>query len=269
METANLREHAHNIRRHVLAMATGRGEGYVGQGLGIADVMAALFFGGIRYWPEQPQDPRRDRFVLSIGHYAIALYAALAEAGIIDAALLEHYAADGDELPASTHHEVPGVESTTGSLGHGLSLATGMALAAKLTGRTHRVVVLTSDGEQQEGSTWEAAMFAAHHGLDNLIMLIDVNRTQADGDLGGILEIEPLAEKWAAFGWQVASVDGNDPDAVTTALAVDAAAPVAILCRTTLGSGVPLIAAKPRAHFVRVDVEEWAQAAAELEEARP
>ena len=156
--------------------------------------------------------------MLSAGHYVIALYAALAEAGVLDPALLSSYAVDGDVLPASTHHEVPGVESTTGSLAQGLPLATGMALAARLKGQPHRVVVLSSDGEQQEGSTWEAAMFAAHHQLGNLVLLIDLNRTQADGDLGTVLEVEPLAAKWRAFGWRVQEVDGNDLAAVTAAL---------------------------------------------------
>jgi transketolase len=238
--------------------------------------MAALFFGYLRYDPDDPVAEGRDRFILSAGHYVIALYAALAEAGVLDPALLSSYAVDGDALPASTHHDVPGVESTTGSLAQGLPLATGMALAARLKGQAHRVVVLSSDGEQQEGSTWEAAMFAAHHQLGNLVMLIDLNRTQADGDLGTVLEVEPLAAKWRAFGWRVQEVDGNDLAAVTAALlATDqpttgqpAAAPNAIICRTRLGAGVPLIENKERAHFVRVAEEEWALAALELEATR-
>jgi transketolase len=195
---------------------------------------------------------------------------------VLDPALLSSYAADGDALPASTHHDVPGVESTTGSLAQGLPLATGMALAARLKGQAPRVVVLSSDGEQQEGSTWEAAMFAAHHRLGNLVMLIDLNRTQADGDLGAVLEVEPLAAKWRAFGWQVQEVDGNDLVAVTAALRATelpvteqtAAAPNAIICRTRLGAGVPLIENKERAHFVRVAEDEWALAALELEATR-
>lgn len=262
----DLRIRALAIRRNVLHMASGRGEGYVGQGLGVADIMAALFFGGLRYRPGSPDAPDRDRFVLSIGHYSIALYAALAEAGVLKPELLDHYAADGDLLPASTHHEVTGVESTTGSLGHGLSLAAGMALAAKRRGLGHRVVTLTSDGEQQEGSTWEAAMFAAYQGLGNLTMLIDVNRTQADGDIGRVLEIEPLAAKWSGFGWAVAEVDGNDPYAVLRALGAEdpAARPRAVICRTRLGAGVPLIESKQRAHFVRVGDDEWAAARRQL-----
>jgi transketolase len=259
------------IRRHVLRMASGRGEGYVGQGLGVADIMAAIFFGDLNYDPASPGSAGRDRFLLSAGHYAIALYAALAEAEVIDPALLDRYAADGDALPASTHHDVPGVESTTGSLAQGLPLACGMAMAGQLRRAAHRVVVLTSDGEQQEGSTWEAALFAAHHRLGNLVMLIDLNRTQADGDLGRVLEVEPLAAKWAAFGWSVQDIDGNDPSAVLAALRVtreQAGAPSAIICRTRLGAGVPLIEAKERAHFVRVAEHEWALALLELDGAR-
>jgi transketolase len=266
-----LGERATAIRRRVLQMASGRGEGYVGQGLGVADILAAVFFGDLRYDPARPKAEDRDRFVLSTGHYAIALYAALAEAGILDPSLLASYAADGDTLPASTHHDVPGVESTTGSLAQGLSLACGMALAAKRRGANHRVVVLTSDGEQQEGSTWEAAMFAAHQQLGNLVVLIDVNRTQADGDLGSILEVDPLAAKWSAFGWTVQEVDGNDVVEVHAALLASreqSGQPSAIVCRTRLGAGVPLIENKERTHFVRVTKEEWVLAALELEAAR-
>lgn len=265
-----LRARAAAIRRNVLRMAAGRGEGYAGQGLGVADIMAALYFGTLRYRADDPGWPDRDRFVLSIGHYAIALYATLAEAGVIGESLLDEYAVDGDVLPASTHHGVPGVESTTGSLGQGLSLACGMALAARRHGAAHRVVALTSDGEQQEGSTWEAVLFAAHQHLDNLTVLVDVNRTQADGDLGSILEVEPLAEKYAAFGWQVHEVDGNDSAAVHSALTAEgvAGAPTAIICHTRLGHGVPLIADRPRAHFVRIDRDEWSTAIGQLEDAR-
>lgn len=262
-----LEKHALQIRRHVLTMAAGRGEGYAGQGLGIADVFSALFFGTLKYRPSEPDWRGRDRFVLSIGHYVIALYGALAEAGIIPADDLNLYAVDGDAMPASTHHEVPGVESTTGSLGQGLSLACGMALAAKQTGARHRVVALTSDGEQQEGSTWEAAMFAAHQHLDNLTALVDSNRTQADGDLGSILEVEPLREKYTAFGWNACEIDGNDVAAVQAALnaPVVTGKPTAIICHTRLGAGVPLIADRPRAHFVRVDAQDWTTAIEQLE----
>lgn len=251
-------------------MAADRGEGYVGQGLGIADVMAALFFGYLRHDASRPDDEARDRFVLSTGHYAIALYAALAEAGYLPDSLLSRYAADGDDLPASTHHDVVGVESTTGSLGHGLPLACGMALAAKWRGASHRVVVLSSDGEQQEGSTWEAAMFAAHQRLDNLVVLVDHNRTQADGDLAKVLEVEPLGAKYEAFGWAARVTDGNDAEGVLAALRAGepASGPRVVICRTRLGAGVPTIESKERAHFVRVEPHEWAVARAELGAAR-
>jgi transketolase len=265
-----LEDHALQIRRSVLRMASGRGEGYAGQGLGVADIMSALFFGSLRYRPAEPDWADRDRFVLSIGHYVIALYGALAEAGFIAEEMLDLYAADGDAMPASTHHDVPGIESTTGSLGQGLSLACGMALAAMRTGATHRVVALTSDGEQQEGSTWEAAMFAAHHKLDNLTVLVDLNRTQADGDLGSVMEVEPLRAKYEAFGWNASEIDGNDVGAVQAALNAAPAPgrPTAIICHTRLGSGVPFIADRPRAHFVRIDAQDWTTAIEQLEGAR-
>lgn len=267
VQVAELRRLAWLIRRRVLSMASGRGEGYVGQGLGIADILAVLYGSELRRRDDEPLWDGRDRFVLSTGHYAIGLYAALAEVGVIPANALKAYAADGDALPASTHHEVPGVESTTGSLGQGLPLAAGMAIAAQRRHQDHRVVVLSSDGELQEGSTWEAAMFAGHHRLSNLVNLIDVNRTQADGPL--VLEIEPLADKFRAFGWHADECDGNDVSALGVALdrcRTVPDKPKAIVCRTRLGSGVPLIQHKPRAHFVRVAPEEWALAARQLEE---
>jgi transketolase len=268
--TQDLRAHALQVRRNVLQMTSGRGEGYAGQGLGCADILTALYRSELNFRAGDPQWPERDRFILSVGHYAVALYAVLAEVGILDDAELAHYAADGDRLPASTHHTVRGVEATTGSLGQGLSLAAGMALAARMRGDQHRVFCLLSDGEMQEGSTWEAAMFSAHQRLERLVAIVDVNRTQADGDMGRILEVEPVADKWRAFGWEVAQVDGNDIEAVAGALhnagTTFEGSPHVIVCATELGAGVPLITSRERAHFVRVAEDEWRLALSQLEE---
>ncbi len=263
-----LARHAKNIRRHVLRMAAGRGQGYVGQGLDAADILAALYFGEMRHDPAQPDWPERDRFLLSTGHYSIVLFAALAEAGVLNEAELDTYGADGSRLEMSSLETTPGVEITGGSLGHGLSLAAGMALGARLTGATHRVFNFLSDGELQEGATWEAAMFAAHQRLDRLVAIVDVNRTQADGPLEDVLEVEPVADKWRAFGWQAVEVNGNDLSELVPALATTrrrGRKPRVIVCHTRLGYGVPLIMERERAHFVRVEADEWDEASRQLE----
>ncbi len=262
---------AKNIRRKVLHMATGRGQGYVGQGLDAADILAALYFGEMQYDPKRPDWADRDRFLLSTGHYSIVLFAALAEAGILDEAELATYGTDGSRLEMSSLETTPGVEITGGSLGHGLGLASGMALGGRLARASFRVFNFLSDGELQEGATWEAAMFAAHHHLDRLVAIIDVNRTQADGALEDVLEVEPVVDKWRSFGWGTVEVDGNDLSQLVPALKATRApgtAPRAIVCHTRLGYGVPLIMDRERAHFVRVEPNEWDEARRQLEEAR-
>jgi transketolase len=267
LRLADLAKHAKNIRRQVLGMAAGRGQGYVGQGLGVADILAVLYFHVVRTDPKNPEADDRDRFLLSTGHYSIALFATLAEVGILDPGELASYGADGSRLEMSSLDTTPGVEITGGSLGHGLGVAVGMALGARLSGRPFRVFDLLSDGELQEGSTWEAAMLAGDRGLDSLTAIVDINRTQADGEL--VLEVEPVADKFRAFGWWACDVDGNDLGALTAAF--DEAGtilgrPKAVICQTRLGCGVPLIMGRERAHFVRVGDDEWALAARQLEE---
>lgn len=264
----DLQARAKAIRRHILRMAAGSGQGYVGQGLGVADVLAALYFGELRYDAADPDRTERDRFLLSTGHYSIALFAALVEAGVLPEDELDTYGADGSRLEMSTLESTPGVELTGGSLAHGLGVGCGTALGLRLAGSSSRVFVLLSDGELQEGATWEAAMFAPYHSLGNLTALVDVNRTQADGDLGAVLEVEPVAEKLRAFGWWATDVDGNDVIAVSAALheaAVQKAVPRALVCHTRLGQGVPFIMERERAHFVRVGEDEWDRAMAQLE----
>src|SRR6478752_9018112 len=226
----------------MLEMARGQGQGYIGQGLGIADVLAALYFHELRYDPERLNWPDRDRFLLSTGHYSIALWAALAEAGIIPVAELVTYGADDSRLEMSTLDTTPGVEVIGGSLGHGLGQAVGQALGLRLDGSDARVFVELSDGEMQEGSTWEAAMSASHFGLDGLVALIDCNGIQADGPV--VLDMEPVADKWRAFGWSVTEIDGNDMDAIVEALMwarSKGKRPKAIILRTLPGKGVARI----------------------------
>jgi transketolase len=260
------------MRRHVLHMAEIVGQGYVGQGLGIADLLAVMYFGELRHDPANPGWPERDRFVLSIGHYAIGLYAALAEAGILPLAELDTYGADGSRLEMSAPETTPGVELTGGSLGHGLTQSVGMALGLRLDGKSARVFNLLSDGECQEGSTWEAAMAGAHHGLENLFALIDCNNQQADGPPAKIMGLEPLHKKWEAFGWHTQRVDGNDPIAILAALAAAKATPGrphAIVLDTLMGRGVPLFEQREKNHFIRVAAEEWTVARGQLEASAP
>jgi transketolase len=253
-----LQARATSLRRHILAMARGQGAGYVGQGLGIADLLAALYFHELRHDPQNLTWPDRDRFVLSTGHYSIALWAALAECGVLPVAELTTYGADGSRLEMSTLDTTPGVEMIGGSLGHGLGQGVGMALGLRLDGSPARVFVELSDGEMQEGATWEAAMAGANFKLDNLVALIDCNGIQADGPM--VLAMEPVADKWRAFGWDTAEVDGNAMAAVVTALR-DArqvsGRPKAIVLRTLPGKGVPTLEKREKAHFVRVDPGEW------------
>ena len=257
---------AYRLRRSMLQMAGGKGEGYIAQGLGIADCLAALYFGELRYDPADPTWSDRDRFLLSTGHYSIAMYAVLAEAGILDPAELPSYALDGSRLPMSTFDDLPGIEIVGGSLGQGLGQAVGMALGLRLDGRRSRVFCELSDGELQEGSTWEAFMSAATFGCDNLVALVDCNGIQADGPV--TVALEPVPAKIAAFGWDTVEVDGNNLDELTAALAASRGTdgrPKAIVMRTTPGWGVPTLVARERAHFVRVHDDEWASLLIELD----
>lgn len=265
-DLAALRARAYQMRRHMLLMARGPGQGYVGQGLGIADALAAIYFHELRWDPADLTAPDRDRFLLSTGHYSIALWAALAEAGIFPADELTSYGADDSRLDMSTLDTTPGVEMIGGSLGHGLGQAIGMALGLRLAGSTARIFCELSDGEMQEGSTWEAAMSGSHFGLDNLVALIDCNGIQADGPV--VLDMEPVAEKWRAFGWATQEIDGNDMAAVVEALHAareKAGRPHAIVLRTHPGFGIPTLMEREKAHFVRVDAGEWDALMAELD----
>ena len=265
ISNTSLEQRARNIRRHALRMAEVQGQGYIAQALGIADVLAVSYFDGLNYRAHDPEWEGRDRFLLSIGHYAIALYAALIEAGIIPEDEIETYGSDDSRLPMSGMASyTPGMEITGGSLGQGLSIAVGMCLGLKRKQSGSFVYNLLSDGELDEGSTWEAAMSAASFGLDNLIAIVDVNNMQADGPSKGILNFEPLHEKFAAFGWHVQRVDGN---VIADLVAAFRAArtcrerkPRVIICDTKMGKGVDFLEARERNHFLRVEPEEWSRA---------
>ncbi len=259
---ASLRNQATNIRELALRMGAVQGQGYIGQALGIADVLAVAYFGAMQYRPQEPNWEGRDRFVLSIGHYAIALYAVLIEAGFISRAELETYGSDDSRLPMSgMANTTPGMEISGGSLGQGLPIAIGMCLGLRRKQSNAFVYTLLSDGELNEGATWEAALSAAHWKLRNLIAIVDVNNQQADGPSSQILSFEPLVEKWQAFGWDVTRVDGNDIERVFSALEdarrLDADKPRVVICDTLMGRGVPFLEKREKLHFIRVEPEEW------------
>jgi transketolase len=270
----SLAERAWRIRRNALRMGAVQGQGYIAQALGIADVLAVSYFHALRYRPAESEWEGRDRFCLSIGHYAIALYAALIEAGILPEDELETYGGDDSRLPMSGMAAyTPGMEITGGSLGHGLGIAVGMALALKRKRASAFVYNLFSDGECDEGSTWEAAMSAGSFGLDNLIGIVDVNNQQADGPSTKMLNFEPLGAKFEAFGWHVQRVDGNDIAALVAAFdaarAQTAARPRIIICDTKMAKGVPFLEARERNHFLRVEPDEWQKALDILDATRP
>ncbi|HUG21845.1 transketolase [Piscinibacter sp.] len=271
---AELAQAAYRIRRYALRMGEVQGQGYIGQALGWADVLAVAYGHALNLRPDEPEWEGRDRFLLSHGHYAIAFYAALIEAGIIPESELETYGSDDSRLPMSGMATyTPGMEMSGGSLGQGLPIAVGMALALRLKNNPAFVYNSMSDGELDEGSTWEAAMGAAHHGLSNLICLVDINNQQADGPSAKVLGFEPLADKWAAFGWHVQRVDGNDLAAVVTAFdtarTLGENKPRVILFDTLMGKGVPFLETREKNHFIRVDPPEWQQAIEILDQSQP
>jgi len=265
---------AWRIRRRALRMGQIQGQGYIGQALDWADVLAVAYKHALNLRPDEPEWDGRDRFLLSHGHYAIALYAALMEAGILHDDEMESYGCDDSRLPMSGMAAyTPGMEVSGGSLGHGLPIGVGMALALRHRGNPAFVYNAMSDGELDEGSTWEAAMSAAHHGLDNLICLVDVNNQQADAPSTQVLNFEPLADKWTAFGWHVQRVNGNDLPAVLnafdTARKLQEKRPRVILFDTKMCCGVPFLEQRDKNHFVRVEADEWDKAIAILDANRP
>jgi transketolase len=270
MNTKELAQRAYKIRRHALRMGEVQGQGYIGQALDIADVLAVAYFHAMKFKPEDPQWEGRDRFLLSNGHYAIALYAALIEAGIVPESELETYGSDDSRLPMSGMASyTPGMEMSGGSLGQGLTIAVGHGLGLKRKGSSSYVYTLFSDGELDEGAVWEGLMSAAHHKLDNLIAICDVNNQQADGPSNSVMAFEPLADKCEAFGWYTQRIDGNDLAAVVTAF--DNAKqhrgpqPRMIIADTKMGCGVPFLEAREQNHFIRVEPQEWQLALAALD----
>ena len=259
---------AKRLRIHALRMTSAGGGSHIGAIFSCADILAVLYGGVLSVSPTEPKAVGRDRFVLSKGHSGGGLYAALAERGFFPREMLLTHYQNGSELSGHVSHKLPGVDVSTGSLGHGLSIAAGMALAAKLSEAKHRVYCLLSDGECDEGSTWEAAMFAAQHKLTNLVAVIDYNRIQGIAPISEVIELEPFADKWRAFGWGVREVDGHDHGALLDAfnnVPLGADKPSCIIAHTTKGKGVSFMEDSVLWHYRIPKGEEFDAALCELE----
>ncbi|MBV8112506.1 MAG: transketolase [Hyphomicrobiales bacterium] len=238
---ALIRSKARAIRRHALTMVYEARLGHPGGDLSVADILAALYFGVLKIDPQKPQAPGRDRLILSKGHASGALYAALAEAGFMPAEALKTYMKPLSALNGHPNRNyVPGVEANTGPLGHGLPIAVGVAVAGQIDKADYRVFVIVGDGELQEGSNWEAAMLAGHRGLANLTLIIDRNRLQQGAWVSETNEVDPLADKFRAFGWDAVEADGHDPESLLAALTPreDRRRPLCVVARTIKGKGV-------------------------------
>jgi transketolase len=257
------------IRRHVIEVGTEH-VCHIGGALSAADLITALYFHVLKVDPANPLWPERDYFILSKGHSVLALYAALAERGFFPVETLPTFEQKGSKLAAHPTLKAPGVEVATGSLGHGLPIGMGIAIACRAEGAPNRVFVVMGDGEMQEGSVWEAALAAPRFELDNLVAIIDQNRFQASGAVDNIVPVGPLADKWRSFRWDTVEIDGNDMAQVVAALesapgGPEAGRPKAIVAHTVKGKGAPCLENTPRAHFTRLTAEEAEEALRGLE----
>ena len=267
-DPAELARIARDLRRQVIHMVAPTGQGYVQQGLGAADLFATIYFAALRMRAAQPDWPARDRFLLSTAHNTAIFYATLAARGLIDPARLATYCHDGSPLEINASERVgPMVEATCGSLGQGLSVGVGMALAARRQQRDCRVVVMLGDGELQEGQVWEAAMAAGSYGLGNLLLVIDYNAMQVEGHVDDVLAMEPVDAKWRAFNWRVETMDGHDIPALLDAYArarAQADRPTCLIARTLAGKGAPSLEGV-LGHTMKLPPEMAQRALAELD----
>jgi transketolase len=249
-------------------MTSSGGGSHIGAVFSCADIFAVLYGSILRFEPANPKSDDRDRVILSKGHAGAGLYSALAEAGFFPLEKLATHYQNGSDLSGHVSHHVPGVDVSTGALGHGLSIAAGMAYAGKLRQARHRVFCLLSDGECDEGSTWEAILFAGHHRLSNLVAIVDYNRIQGIAPVSEVLELEPFADKWTAFGWSVREVDGHDHDALIRnleSLPASPYKPTCLIAHTTKGKGVSFMENTVLWHYRIPRGAEFDAALAELE----
>ena len=266
------KELAKKIRIHALNMTSRGGSSHIASSLSQADILAVLYGKIMRINPDNPNDPERDRFILSKGHAGASVYACLGECGFFPIEKLKTHYQDGSDLSGHVSHKgIPGVELSTGSLGHGLSVATGMALGGKMDSKSSRVFVLLSDGECDEGSNWEAILFAAHHKLDNLVAIIDYNKIQSLAPVSETIALEPFMEKWRSFCWGVMEVDGHDHKQLLVSLSnlpIEKGKPSVIIAHTVKGKGVSFMENTVLWHYRCAIGEEFDMALKELEESR-
>jgi len=271
MPKLNYKRLAKEIRKKILEMIYSSQSSHIGSALSCVDILSVLYFKILNIDPPNPWFSNRDRFILSKAHSASALYATLSERGFFAKEVLREYCKDGGRLPGhSTMHCVPGVEISTGSLGHGLSIGAGFALAARRDKRNYRTFVLLSDGECNEGSLWEAVMFAAHHKLDNLIAIVDCNKFQAFGKTKEVIDLEPLADKWRAFGWAVKEIDGHNFNQIKSSLKqfpFKKGKPGAIIAHTIKGKGVSFMENRLAWHYKSPKQEQYRKAIEEIQAA--
>jgi len=268
----DLRRLAQRTRADVLRMIHRAHSSHVGSSFSMIELLLVLYGRVLRVDPNRPDWPERDRFVLSKGHACAGLYAVLAERGFFPRSWLDTFYQNGSHLAGHiTHTNVPGVDASTGSLGHGLPVAAGMALAGKRDARNYRVFALLSDGECDEGSTWEAILFAGHHQLDNLVAVVDYNKIQSIGRVEEVLDLEPFADKWRSCRWGVREIDGHNLEEIDHTLAglpLEPGRPSCIIAHTVKGKGVSFMEDELLWHYRPPSEEELARALAELEEAR-
>lgn len=267
-EKARLEAAALGIRKDIVRMIRAGGAGHMGGAMSCADILAALYFSILRIDPAKPEWPDRDRMVLSAGHKCMALYAALRQRGYFDEALLDTYGSLGSRLPGHpVMQKLPGVEANTGALGHGLSIAGGMAMGLKLKKSSARVYVIMGDGELAEGSNWEAAAAASHHQLDNLLVFVDRNGLQISGKTAEVMGYEPLAERWAAFGWSVRTIDGHDFEQIVGSAKESpfvVGKPTVLIADTVKSKGLSFAEGLVDYHYWKPKSEELSRAEAEL-----
>ena len=270
MDIQALKATCRQVRRDIVTMCTGAGSGHPGGSLSCTEALVALYFDVMKVDPKNPKDPARDRFVLSKGHAAPALYGVLAAKGFFDRKEFEHFRQLHSILQGHPDaKKCPGVDASTGSLGQGISIATGMALGAKHTGNPCHVYTIIGDGESQEGQIWEGAMMAGTRGLDHLIAFTDYNKMQIDGYTGDVNTLDPLDKRWESFGWNVQVVDGHDIGQILSA--VDTAKkqkghPSMIILNTIKGKGLYFAENKLECHNMNISEEMWKKAVAQLEE---
>ena len=263
--------YAAQCRRNVVRMVHSSGCGHLGGALSCLDILTVLFFHTLKHNPNNPKDPNRDRFVLSAGHKCMALYSVLAQTGYFPLEVLDSYGKLGTKIPGHPDmHKLPGVEANTGALGHGLSIAAGMALGLKLDGKDNSVFAVLGDGELPEGSNWEAVAAAAHHKADNLIVFVDNNGLQISGKTVDVMNMEPMNERFKAFGWGVVDIDGNNIEEIVDALGkvpVERGKPTAIIARTIKSKGLSFAEGKAAYHYWKPAADELLKAEQELDEA--